>query len=157
MMQNPAYFLDKAKYYRNLARSHGYVPKSSKTQDPDSDSEYQVIKLEPTGTTSPVIAQVQPQYRRYWDPVKRHYYKIDKIFEEDTQVIQPPAPKDPDIWYPENKLSYQFVRDPETGQLYRVSKTYDASGNYYFDYNKVNYLPEKTPGTNYYRPLYRAE
>ncbi len=154
MYRDPKYYLDKAKYFNRLAKSNGY----DQTSNTNDDSEYEYVKIEPTGTTSPVVAQVQPQYRRYWDPVKKHYFKIDKIFEDDANVVQQaPPPKDPDIWYPQNKLSYQFVRDPETGELYRASKNYDANGNYYHTYDKMNYCPERVPGTNYYRPLYRNE
>lgn len=100
---------------------------------------------------------IKPAYRRYYDPVTKHYYKTERIFdtnnsEKSNQMIQ----SNPDIWYPENKLSFKTMHDPITGKYYRVNKIYDKNGNYSYKYNKLNNRMQKKPGTDYYVPIYSS-
>lgn len=150
MNRDPNYHLQKASYFDTIARVNGYKPKND-------DYEYEYVKLEPAGTPINIQKQIKPQYKRYFDPITRHYYKTDKIFEDDTDMVQGTnvIPKNPDVWYPENKLSYQFMKDPETGQIYRINKIYDKNGNYYYTHKPLYYQPEKKIGTSYYQPIYR--
>lgn len=158
MNRNPKYFLDKAKYYNQVAKNNSYIANKKDYESSNETSDelsYEYIKLEPMNTTSPLVAQIKPQHRRYWDPITKHYYKIDKIFDDNAIIMNQSVPKDPDVWYPENKPCFQYMKDPTSGQIYKVNKIYNTDGNYEYTYDQVTYLPEKNPGTNYYRPAYR--
>ena len=103
------------------------------------------------------LSNIKPSCRRYYDPITKHYFKIDKIFEPDTNIneIDQQAVKNPDIWYPENKLSFKTTIDPLTGKFYRINKVYDANGKYSYRYDELNKNAIKQPGTNYYRPVFK--
>ena len=121
----------------------------------DNDYIYEYVNLEPV---EKIIPKIKPAYKRYYDPITKHYYKIDKIFEDEddgtpneTKTI---VIKDPDVWYPENKLSFRTICDPVTGKYYRINKVYDNNGNYSYQYDKLTNLLQKKPGTNFYKPSY---
>ena len=163
MNRDPNYYLDRAEYFNKLAHSNGYKPPQydnlEDQENLEDDYEYEYVKLEPTIQTQnsePTSLLVKPQYQRYYDPTTKHWYKTDQIFTTDANVIKNPpiTVKNPAVWYPENKLSYKYMRDPSTGRFYRVNKKYDENGNYSFDFKKLNYKPIKQPGTNYYKPNY---
>jgi len=126
----------------------------------NSEYDYEYVIIDPpisTKTEDTCTAKIKPGYRRYFDPVTRHYYKSDKILEgsENNSIPVQTSEKYTDIWYPENKLSFKTTRDPKTGKLYRVNKNYDKNGNYSYKYNKLNHGAIKRPGTNYYQPIYQ--
>lgn len=106
-------------------------------------------------TSKEPVCKVNPNLRivnkRHYDPIKKHHFKVETLVEEPPQPV-----KKGDTWFPENKLSYRTVRDPQTGDYYNVNKTYDHDGKYSVSYDKLNYRPIKTPGTNFYRPYYYA-
>jgi hypothetical protein len=103
--------------------------------------------------------QIKPAFKRYFDPVTRHYYKTEKILENSSIDIIPNSKmveKNADVWYPENKLNIKTIRDPKTGKYYRINKTYNDKGNFSYTYDKLSNVMKKLPGTNYYKPVYRA-
>jgi hypothetical protein len=164
MNRDPNYYLDKAKYFNKIAEANGYDPKTGSIDD----SEYEYIKIDPVKNKNNImvksikqkISNIKPACKRYFDPVTKHYYRTEKIFEDnsdeydDNENPSKMVQSNPDVWYPENKLSFKTMRDPDTGKFYRINKVYDKNGNYSYKYNKLNYQAQKKPGTNFYVPVY---
>ena len=140
MLRNPSHYLDRAKYFYQLAKTNN-----------DDNDEY--VKIDPVETIeeTPTLPRIKKLYQRYYDPITKHYYKTESIFDTQNPETQPKAGE---IWYPENKLSYRTARDVDTGDFYNVNKVYDDNGQYSIQYEKLNYRPYKKPGTNFYRPNY---
>ncbi|AZL89135.1 hypothetical protein QKC54_gp0707 [Megavirus baoshan] len=129
--------------------------------DTESESEYEYIKLEPINIENLIdeklkkIPKIKSRYTRFYDPVSRHYFGIDKIFDNKTSGIRPEN-KTTKTWYPENPLSYNYTRDPKTGKIYRTVKTYDDKGNYANKFKEVKRRNIKKPGTTYVVPMYKS-
>ncbi len=127
----------------------------------DSDSEYEYIKLEPINIENLIdeklkkIPKIKSRYTRFYDPVSKHYFGIDKIFDNKTSGIRSEN-KTTKTWYPENPLSYNYTRDPKTGKIYRTVKTYDDKGNYANNFKEVKRRNIKKPGTTYVVPMYKS-
>lgn len=126
-----------------------------------SESEYEYIKLEPINIENMIdeklkkIPKIKSRYTRFYDPVSKHYFGIDKIFDNKTNGIRPEN-KTTKTWYPENPLSYNYTRDPKTGKIYRTVKTYDDKGNYANNFREVKRRNVKKPGTTYVVPMYKS-
>ncbi|AGF85086.1 hypothetical protein QJ854_gp696 [Moumouvirus goulette] len=126
----------------------------------DNETEYEYIKLEPVDINELIneklqdIAPIKPRYGRFYDPVSKHYFTIDKIF--NNNGIRPNN-KSTRVWYPENSLSYKYVRDPKTNKLYKTSKNYDDNGNYTQDLREVKRKNIRRPGTTYVVPVYKSK
>ncbi|AVL94044.1 hypothetical protein mvi_684 [Megavirus vitis] len=126
-----------------------------------SESEYEYIKLEPINIENMIdeklkkIPKIKSRYTRFYDPVSKHYFGIDKIFDNKTNGIRPEN-KTTKTWYPENPLSYNYTRDPKTGKIYRTVKTYDDKGNYANNFREVKRRNIKKPGTTYVVPMYKS-
>lgn len=189
MSRDPEYYLKKADYFYGLADNlqdgneldndneefNNEEFEDEELQDGDTWSddeyEYEYVKLAPVKANITKCQEkikkkfptVRAACKRYFDPITKHYYKTDKIFEDDNDFtannFAPPiktVSKKPAIWYPENKLSFKTMRDPITGKYYRVDKIYDNSGKYKFTYDKLNCQAVKKPGTNFYQPIYKS-
>lgn len=171
MSRDPNIYLERAKYFNDMANNNNedmdvYTDEYTDEyygEDIDEDIGEDIGENIDDFTdiyTDQIIPNPIPnaipeiKTRRYYDPVTKHYYNIDRLFEPNTNpdnIVK----KDPIIWYPENKLSFKTVTDALTGKFYRVNKVYDADGKYSFTYDPLNKLVEKKPGTNYYRPVYK--
>ena len=105
------------------------------------------------------IQTYKPTLKRYYDPVTRHYFKInndtdDNIIIDDNVIIDDNLITDDNVWYPIHQPINNLVRDKTSGKLYRITKIYDANGDYYYNYKPINHFAIKKPGTNYYQPSY---
>jgi hypothetical protein len=177
--RDPNYYLQKANFFYNRSNNNPIDKKKNNFENYDLDSEfdydyddsecvddyldnveddfeYEYLKLEPITKLQAIVSNIKPKYSRYYDPITKHYYRSDKIFDVESAKNKQPA-KNPDIWFPENKLSFKTMKDPKTGKYYRVNKIYDTDGNYKYNYDKLNKKMIKTPGTNYYRPSYKCD
>lgn len=143
MNRDPNYHLRRANYFYKMASKND----SENENEPLDSDDYtlKLVKLNPKNNEK--IIKTKPIHKRYYDPITKHYYK--------SETNDVPQTKDPEIWYPENKLSYKTIYDPKTGKYYRVDKIYDGDGNFSYQFNKLNYQACKKPGTNFYRPVYK--
>ena len=139
-----------------------YPPANPETYLPANPETYLPANPEiPVTQYVPIIDQVEivdnidikPSCRRFYDPVTKHYYNVDRIFSPNANGIVQAAKPDPDIWYPENKLNFKHIQDPVSGKYYRINKIYDSDGNISFGCKPQNESLVKNPGTNYYRPI----
>lgn len=168
MNKDPQYYLQKAEYFNNMVNK--YKLKNEELDDYDNDIdlsdltdnysdeyEYELIKINtdnktPNKQIRQSITNIKPTCKRYFDPVTRHYYRTEDIFLDDgdnKEKIHSTSNK-PDIWYPENKLSFRTIRDPDTGKYYRINKVYDKDGNYSYKYHELDHKMHKRPGINFY-------
>ncbi|AQN68541.1 hypothetical protein [Saudi moumouvirus] len=144
--------------------SENYYENSSEEnideESSEEEIEYEYVKFEPIDINELVneklknIPPIKPRYGRFYDPVSKHYFTINKIF--DNNGIRPNN-KSTHIWYPENTLSYKYVRDPKTNKLYKTSKIYDDDGNYSQDLIEVKRNNVRRPGTTYVVPVYKSK
>jgi len=156
MSKDPQYFLDKAKYFRKIAGKDYRDISSSRLQIPE---EYEYVQVNPTVILAPSVPSAPSvpisglQYKRYYDPVSRHYYRTDDILENSTpQAIT--DLKFSGTWFPENRQGFQVITDPQTGITYRVNKIYDANGNFYHECREVQQCLQQDFGTNSFRYVY---
>jgi hypothetical protein len=107
--------------------------------------------------TDYTIKKLRPCVKRYYDPVRRHWYNIDKIF--DNYCVNPNAaePKE----FPCDSCKYiktyphQKTRlDPCTHNYYRINKYYDQCCQPHYQYNQLYYNPGRKPWQNYWSPNY---
>ncbi|QGR54159.1 hypothetical protein [Moumouvirus maliensis] len=178
MIRDPAYYLKKAKHFYNISKQNDdnddldylesettdiyddNVEDSEEEYSDDEEIEYEYVKFEPVDIDEIVnekikdIPPIKARYGRFYDPVSKHYFTIDKIFKNDG--IRPNN-KSTGVWYPENSLSYKYVRDPKTNKLYKTSKIYDDNGNYRQNLTEVNRKNIRRPGTTYVVPVYRSK
>ena len=135
MNRDPYYYLKKADKFR--AKSQKYT----ETDSPKYEEIYS-----PTEEIEIVQPLIKSAYKRYYDPITRHYFKTDKILDIDME----PDDIDPtDVWYPEHQPKNNLIRDPNNGKLYRVNKIYDSDGNYHYQYKPVNHFATKKSSNNY--------
>ena len=153
MKRDPSHYRQRANYFYSLANANGL---NDPEQQPDDDSEYEYVEavdLEPVIIEEPVkkptcTVSIKPAYKRYYDPVTRHYYRTDQVLGIDNTA----AAKNADgVWYPENQPERKTARDPVTGEHFRITKVYDSNGNYTHQYEKIHRQPRKAPGTDFYR------
>lgn len=168
MIKDPDHYLKKANYFYTMSRLN---------DDDYDDSEYELVmdkvddindielvKVKIDSNKNQLLPQTQtqtqtqcikpklkPGYTRYYDPITKHYYKMENMF--DVEVPEKKITKT-DIWFPENKLSFKTMRDPKTGNYYKVTKIYGKDGNYDYKYEKLNYRPIKKSGNTFYQPSY---
>lgn len=168
MIRDPKYYLKRAEYFNKKAKENGYETDNlvDDINDTKSESEYEYIEIKPNSNIAikPIkqtITNIKPMYKRYFDPVTRHYYRTEKIFNDidnsSCNIEQNTPKKNPDIWYPQNKLSFKTMRDPISGKYYRINKIYDNNGDYYYKCDELKYNIQKKPGTNYYIPVYNRQ
>ena len=146
-----AEYTDDMKYTDHIE----YVDDTEYTDDIEYMDDPQYVNDGPvkSNKNESITSNIKPCCRRYYDPITKHYYNIDRIFNPNTNGIVQAAKKNPDIWYPENKLSFKTIRDPHSGKYFRISKVYDTEGKYTFKCHPLNKSVVKKPGTNYYRPI----
>ncbi|XWV24570.1 hypothetical protein QJ856_gp1220 [Tupanvirus deep ocean] len=178
MNRDPNYHLQRANFYYQRALENGYDPRldeysytdiddNDTEDDNDIDSEeyeYEYVPIQIVNQeTTPVFnkknenTNIKPAYKRYYDPITKHYYKTEKVLtNKEVKPIPKAVEKNAQVWYPENKLSFKTMRDPDTGKFYRVNKIYDDNGQYSYKYDKLQNEMRKLPGTNYYKPVYRT-
>lgn len=117
--KDPNYFLEKAEYFYDVAKNS-----TKKKSQPEN-------------------LQIKPQYKRYYDPTTKHYYKSADIFGIDVEKNH-------------NKNKFQNVPDPKTKIFY------SKDNKVWYPENKVNstdkhsktYVSVKRPGTNFYQPMH---
>lgn len=143
MSEKSFFYLQKAEYFRKIAQI-------SDDSSENSTEEFELVPIEQERNFLP-DKNIKPCCKRYYDPINKHYYNTDRMFNPNMDGIVQVGKKDPDIWYPENKLSFKTVRDTN-GKYYRISKVYDLDGIYSYQYNPLNNLVVKNSGTNYYQP-----
>ncbi|UMZ07853.1 hypothetical protein [Acanthamoeba polyphaga mimivirus] len=126
--------------------------------DNEDDYDYEYIKMEPVDLAqlieehTDLRSKIKPKYTRFYDPVTRHYYSIDKLFEhEDVLLNKRPTTG---VWYPEIQNQNNIMKDPKTGQLFRVKKIYNPKGKYHYEINSVKRQTKRKPGTTYYTVTY---
>lgn len=143
-------------YYRK--RADLFYQKASQADNDydnysDDEYEYEYVPIpiaSPTPTKPNLVnnhlnVAIKQGCKRYYDPIKRHYYRIDDLIEKS----EPPV-NTSEVWYPETKLSYDTVYNPSTGSYSRIKKVYDADGNYSYEYTDLPQHMIKRSGTNYY-------
>ena len=151
MIRDPKFYLDRATHFNSINKPIYF--------DDDDDADYEYVKIEPTSRPNLAVVpkpkrtpvDIKAPYKRFYDPITRHYYKSEKIF--DIEPVTKPR-ENPDVWFPENKLSFKTLYDPQTKQYYRVDKVYDKNGTYSYKFDVLEYKPSRAPGTNYYRAGY---
>lgn len=180
--KDPKHFLKKARYFYNSAKlnkddnieddenDYEYIKIRPETEDyndyeyvkirpvTEDYNDYEYVKVQPK-ETSPVIEKPPPTYSRvkhgygrYYDPIRKHYYKTSDVLE----AIPAEKVKPADVWFPENPLSYKTIFDKNTGQYFKIDKVYNDDGTYKIVYKKLQYAPVKRPGTDYYKPNYET-
>ncbi|ALR84279.1 hypothetical protein [Niemeyer virus] len=124
----------------------------------EDDYDYEYVKMEPVDLAqlieehTDLRSKIKPKYTRFYDPVTRHYYSIDKLFEhEDVLLNKRPTTG---VWYPEIQNQNNIMKDPKTGQLFRVKKIYNPKGKYHYEINSVKRQTKRKPGTTYYTVTY---
>ncbi|XWV25800.1 hypothetical protein QJ857_gp1287 [Tupanvirus soda lake] len=170
MNRDPNYYLQRANFYYQRALENGYDPSFDSYTSSDDDQlddveyEYEYIPIQVVNEEAAMTVNkkndntnIKPAYKRYYDPITKHYYKTEKVLtNKDVKPIPKDVERNAQVWYPENKLSFKTMRDPDTGKFYRVNKIYDDNGQYSYKYDKLQNEMRKLPGTNYYKPVYRT-
>lgn len=162
MLKKSDYYLNKAKYFYDIAKINNEDGESDEEDDNDNElSQYEYIKLEPckiieTNTPNEKSdnnnLKIKRDCQRYYDPVTKHYYKTNDIVE---QIDCPNDDYEQDIWFPKTQPDQKYFYDPKTKKNYKINKIYDKCCNYHYEYDILNYKPKKIIGTNYYRPYYQ--
>jgi hypothetical protein len=150
MIRDPNYYLEKADFFYEMSGIIG-----DESYDEDMYIEFEPIDIASIDKKK-LMSDIKSKYNRYYDPLTKHYYRTEKIFENDgvddkNKIIE----KDSDIWYFKYKPMFKIVRDINTGKYYRIIKMYNHDGNYCYQYDKLFYRPYKKIGTNFYYPDYK--
>ena len=144
-MADADYYLRKAEYFYQMAELE------EEEEDEEEEEEIVLKPIKKDNITAPIREEILGRIPiktvdgRYFDPIKRHYYRIEPIIKPERK---------PDVWYPENKLGFRTMLNPIDGMYYGVDKVYDKDGKYRYIYTKLNYQPSKRIGTNFYKPCY---
>lgn len=167
MNRDPNYYLQKANFFYKRSRQdylNDFDPNNF-VSDSDDDFEYayddsdtaRPMEIEPVVSEEIIVTDlgIKPQYKRIYDPITKHYYKVDKIFENASIAMPRSVEINAEVWYPENKLGYKTIFDPKSKRYFRVNKKYNDNGKYRITYNKLTRQMMKPPGTSYYRPTYQ--
>lgn len=165
MIRDPSYYLEKADYFYEMSNTidneiYDEEYDDILIDDTCGNDEYMYIVIDPKEsktTNRKMVPVIRPKYGRYYDPLTKHYFRSEKIFES-NEANKPLkiTEKEPDIWYPEVKPRFKIIKDMDTGKYYRITKIYDQDGKYNYQYNKLTYCPYKKIGTNYYQPIYKG-
>lgn len=175
MNKDPNYYLEKARIFYEKAALDDTIDQSN---DPieqlileeeidlieDIYDDENPIEIEPGIVAIPddqheqnqleINVKIQPGYSRYYDPITKHYYSTAKVLgNEDPLDPIIKLVKKSGVWYPENKLSYDTIYDPDSNRYYKINKIYNDDGTFTYTYNKIQNKMVKQPGTNYYRPI----
>lgn len=170
MNRDPKYYLEKADFFYQRSKQEElddsideFVDGFEYGYDDGFDNglgyEYDIETSNPNVSEEVVVTdlRIKPQYKRIYDPVTKHYYKIDRIFEDaDASIIPKSIEKNTELWYPANNLSYKTMFDPKTNRFYRVNKIYDDKGKFRITHDKLTQQMIKLPGTSYYKPIYQT-
>lgn len=142
--KTPDYFLQKAKRFNDNSKNINYT---SYYPNYNPDVYYDSCETK-------YIKQVKPEIKRYYNPINKHWYSIDSIFDK----------------YCKNKICTddcggmcQFTKVEEYDEItycecdnsfYDVEKVYNDCCNSEYKYTKLCYNPVKSIGTDYYKPNY---
>lgn len=96
MIRDPNYHLRKAEYFYQMAESTDFESDNFESEDYESDTEYDYVAVKkspaleirenkpsltglPSGSKN-IIPTIPFACKRYFDPVRKHYYRTDKMF-----------------------------------------------------------------------------
>lgn len=151
MPLDPEYFLSKANHFRNIADQNRELDDQELEFDQEVDDEFYT-------DSGPESNCIKSQFKRFYDPISKHYFKTDKIFGAPiVRNVKPNSVTETDVWYPENKPLNRIKYDPKSGKYVMVDKLYDSNGNYAYHYRPIKHSVTKVPGTNYYKSVHEIK